>query len=67
MPATSFRAIETTGFRRTKLVELKPNWPSAGVQAAYQKKLQKLLLILLLPLLKLLLTKLLLLHLLHLL
>lgn len=43
MPATSFRAIETTGFRRTKLVELKPNWPSAGVQAAYQKKLQKLL------------------------
>lgn len=43
MPANAFRAVETTGHRRVKLVELKPNWPSAGVQAAYQAKLNKLI------------------------
>lgn len=44
MPATSFRAVETTGNRRVrKWIELEPNAPSAGVQAAYQAKLVKLL------------------------
>lgn len=43
MPATSFRAVETTGHRRVTFVELKPNWPSAGVQAAYLAKLNKLI------------------------
>ena len=43
MPATAFRAVETTGYRREKWVELKPNIPSVAVQAAYLKKLTKLI------------------------
>lgn len=40
---SGFRAVETTGFRRSTWVELKPNWPSAGVQAAYLAKLSRLI------------------------
>lgn len=43
MPAHAFRATETTGFRRERWVELKPNWPSAGIEAEYQKKLRRLI------------------------
>lgn len=43
MPATAFRATETTGYRRERLIELAPNWPSAGLQAAYLAKLNKLI------------------------
>lgn len=44
MPATGFRAIETTGNRRVaKWLDLEPNAPSAGVQAAYLAKLTKLI------------------------
>jgi len=44
MPATAFRAIETTGNRRVaKWIDLEPNAPSAGVEAAYRAKLDRLI------------------------
>lgn len=39
----TFRAIETTGARKGKPVELRPLHPNAGLQAAYRIKLEKLI------------------------
>lgn len=44
MPASAFRAVETTGNRRiSKWIDLEPNAPSAGIEAAYLAKLVRLI------------------------